>query len=396
MASSVNNIRRAYGTRNPLQKVFPGPVVSSRAPRTTDLAQIGTLWVHTSSNDIYALTSVVANVATWELLTPAAVVAIQTLTGDTGGAIAPVSGNVDILGAQGFAFDGTAGTLTISYDSIQLPATDSGFTAGYIAINGNTVMHTLQGGGGAQNLFLGNPATAPGAITSATRNFSIGNNTLAAITSGGDNIAFGSGTSTSLGVGAGAAITIGQRNILIGGAAGKGITIGDDNIVLGVNAGFNVTTTSSNNIVIGNAVDGQAADNSIYLGNASTHTRCFVAGVVGVTTGVNDAIPVLVDSAGQFGTASSSLRYKNNVRKMADYSDDIHDLNPVIFNYKTNAPDSLSFGLIAEEVDEVMPALVVKKDGQAETVKYLDLIPMLLNEVQKLKKEIEALKKNRK
>jgi hypothetical protein len=69
------------------------------------------------------------------------------------------------------------------------------------------------------------------------------------------------------------------------------------------------------------------------------------------------------------------------------------NLRPVIFNYKKYSPDNISVGLIAEEVNEIMPQLVARdEEGLPETVKYLDLIPMLLNEVQNLKKEIDELK----
>ena len=44
----------------------------------------------------------------------------------------------------------------------------------------------------------------------------------------------------------------------------------------------------------------------------------------------------------------------------------------------------LDYGLIAEEVEEIYPDLVVKgADGQIETVQYQKLTPMLVNEVQK-------------
>ena len=49
--------------------------------------------------------------------------------------------------------------------------------------------------------------------------------------------------------------------------------------------------------------------------------------------------------------------------------------------------EPIQYGLIAEEVAEVYPELVVNgKDGQPETVRYYKLDAMLLNEVQKLAK----------
>ena len=50
------------------------------------------------------------------------------------------------------------------------------------------------------------------------------------------------------------------------------------------------------------------------------------------------------------------------------------------------------YGLIAEEVAEVMPDLVVRdKDGAIQTVRYQFLTPLLLAEVQRLERERAAL-----
>jgi len=49
--------------------------------------------------------------------------------------------------------------------------------------------------------------------------------------------------------------------------------------------------------------------------------------------------------------------------------------------------------LIAEEVAEVYPNLVAYgSDGQVETVRYDQLVPMLLNELQKQHREIQKLR----
>lgn len=60
---------------------------------------------------------------------------------------------------------------------------------------------------------------------------------------------------------------------------------------------------------------------------------------------------------------------------------------------KTAGADRLQeYGLIAEEVAEVYPDLVGHDtDGQIVTVKYHELIPMLLNEVQRLTRRVADL-----
>ena len=64
-------------------------------------------------------------------------------------------------------------------------------------------------------------------------------------------------------------------------------------------------------------------------------------------------------------------------------------LRPVTFRYKKSIEDGdkpTQYGLIAEEVAEVFPDLVVyNKDGEPETVKYHLLATLLLNELQKQK-----------
>ncbi|MFL6552194.1 MAG: tail fiber domain-containing protein [Chthoniobacterales bacterium] len=61
-----------------------------------------------------------------------------------------------------------------------------------------------------------------------------------------------------------------------------------------------------------------------------------------MTTPTNDAIPVLIDSAGQLGTMSSSRRFKTNIEAMDGVSEAILALNPVTFHsksHKTNRPE---------------------------------------------------------
>jgi hypothetical protein len=118
--------------------------------------------------------------------------------------------------------------------------------------------------------------------------------------------------------------------------------------------------------------------------------------VRGITTGNNDAVPVLIDSGGQLGTVSSSRRFKEDIQDMGDASRGLMRLRPVTFRYRQAFADGskpIQYGLIAEEVADVYPDLVAHSaDGQIETVKYQLLDVMLLNEVQRQQAEIQALK----
>lgn len=103
---------------------------------------------------------------------------------------------------------------------------------------------------------------------------------------------------------------------------------------------------------------------------------------------------VLVDDGGLFGNVTSSIRFKDNVEDMGIDSSKIFNLRPVTFTYKADDKKKKQFGLIAEEVEKVMPLLVsYDSDGLPHSVNYHDLPQILLNEIQKMAKRIEALEK---
>ena len=164
--------------------------------------------------------------------------------------------------------------------------------------------------------------------------------------------------------------------------------IGGGNIAIGVNAGSAVT--GYNNIDLGNS--GAANEsNAIRIGTAGQQMSAYVAGITGVWVGSGSA--VYVNANGQLGTSQSSQRYKENIRDMGAASDALMQLRPVQFQYKQAAPDGskpLQFGLIAEEVAEVYPELIVRnREGQIESVQYQQLPAMLLNEWQKQRQTIK-------
>jgi hypothetical protein len=72
---------------------------------------------------------------------------------------------------------------------------------------------------------------------------------------------------------------------------------------------------------------------------------------------------------------------------MADASSLLPQLRSVTYPYKRPYADGskpIDYGLIAEEVAEVYPDLVVTDtNGQPQTVQYQKLAPMLLNEARK-------------
>lgn len=258
---------------------------------------------------------------------------------------------------------------------------------GFRALSSNT--------SGIQNTATGNGALSGN--TTGSFNTANGGSALSYNTTGSNNTAIGlralSGNgneNTAIGVSVLSYNHTGSQNTAVGVRALNSLFEGHNNIALGYQAGSYVGgmyQQRDNNIEIGNG--GNFFDNNtIRIGDVQTAT--FIAGIRGVTTQNADAIPVLIDSGGQLGTMSSSRRFKKEIKPMSDASESILALKPVTFHYKSDHANTPQFGLIAEEVAEVNPDLVVRDEsGEIYTVRYDAVNAMLLNEFLKEHRKVE-------
>src|SRR5207249_8546125 len=136
---------------------------------------------------------------------------------------------------------------------------------------------------------------------------------------------------------------------------------------VGIRGGGSLTTGIFNVDIANDGVAGESNTTRIGI----LQNRCFISGIRDVTTGVPDAINVVIDSAGQLGTVSSSRRFKDEIKPMNQTSEAILRFKPATFHYKSDSTGTPQFGLIAEEVAEVNPDLVVRDDkGEIYTGRY--------------------------
>jgi len=299
-----------------------------------------------------------------------------------------VAGGLNTAVGAGSLLFNTADQNTATGAGALLSNTTGAFNTavGSLALLSNTVgtFNSAFGQGALYSNTTGNNNTASGAgalqsNTTGLENTAIGYQALFSESTGFYNTAIGANALFN---------TTGNFNTAIGAGALDQNTTGFGNVALGQAAGHSVTT-ASRTICIGNGVFGMNVDNS-----------CFIGSVRDVTTQLNDAIPVLIDGNGQLGTASSSRRYKTDIKPMDRASESILALKPVSFRYKIHKDTTPQFGLIAEDVEKVNRDLVIYgPDGKPHTVRYEAVNAMLLNEflkehrtVQAQQKEIEVLK----
>ena len=160
---------------------------------------------------------------------------------------------------------------------------------------------------------------------------------------------------------------------------------------MGEGAGVAVLA-GNNNIEIGNG-GANADDNTIRIGLEGTQTQTFIAGILG--NGPFGCDVAIDPVTGQLGVSAciSSERFKKDIDFMDKASEAIFSLKPVTFHYKNDKTNIPQFGLIAEEVAKVNPALIaVDKEGKPYSVRYQQINAMLLNEFLKEHREVAELK----
>ena len=241
---------------------------------------------------------------------------------------------------------------------------------GYVALFSNTVGGNNTASGGAA-LFLN---------ATGSNNTADGYNALFSNDTGNFN--------TATGFQALHDNTAGNNNTAVG-ARALTQSLGTKNIGIGYQAGLSLVT-GSNNIFIGNQ---GAGDESQTIRVGTAQTRTFIAGIGNaIVTGST----VEVDTnTGQLGISGvSSARYKRDIEPMGVRSAGVLQLRPVTFAYQQDAPGIVRYGLVAEEVRGVYPELVTQTAaGEPLAVRYQELIPMLLNELQREHQEVAALRK---
>lgn len=116
-------IRRVYGIGQPFEDVFPIPVIRAAAPATSDTGfNLGQVWIRTDTNQVYVLTNVISGSATWAVAAPGSS-DVDTLTGDSGGALVPTAGDMVLAGGTNITSVGAGSTITYNLDPAIILAT---------------------------------------------------------------------------------------------------------------------------------------------------------------------------------------------------------------------------------------------------------------------------------
>src|SRR5258705_575752 len=178
--------------------------------------------------------------------------------------------------------------------------------------------------------------------------------------------------------------TSGASNTAIGDDALRNNVDGSFNVAVGDEAGTGLGASVNNCIAIGAPGAGPFAP---------FENTCFIGSIFGQP--VSDPGTQWQGFADQFNNVgifnTSSRKVKHDIKPMDKASETLYQFKPVTFKYNSDWKGTTQYGLIAEEVAEVDPQLVVRgRDGEIMAVHYEQINNMLLNEFLKEHKKVEA------
>ena len=168
-------------------------------------------------------------------------------------------------------------------------------------------------------------------------------------------------------------------------------------------------TTNDGAVTFGAAdtyIYGNTNTNYITLGtNNLERVRVDVNGKVGIGTsspGYNLDVTGTVRATGDIYAQgdiiaffTSDARLKNNIKPIASALDKIDNINGVEYDWNIelqSAHTGHDVGVIAQEIEQVLPEAVETRDSGYKAVNYNKVIPLLLQAIKELKAEVEALK----
>lgn len=276
---------------------------------------------------------------------------------------------------------------------------------------------------GAVNIASGMYATSLGYLTTAFGNYSIsmGGNTIASgigSTSMGDGTSATGSTSTSMGsstTASGVASTsMGNLTAASGDYAtsmGGNTTASGDyatSMGQGTTARAYASTTIgmfNDSIASSNPNNGNQNDPIFIIGNGNNNNSRSNAmmvlknGNVGIGTNSPSQRLHVIGNILTSGTITpSDFRYKKNILPINHALDKIDGIRGVTYQYKAEEFPENHFdknyqaGVIAQEIESVLPEVVVTDDNGYKAVDYAKIVPLLIEGIKELKKQNEELK----
>lgn len=239
-----------------------------------------------------------------------------------------------------------------------------------IALGNSALRNNIDGN---HNIALGLQALYNN-ITSES-NIALGTYSLLKLNSGNSNVSIGQGTlremtsgisNTAVGVNAGLANTSGNNNTLLGYQAGGNASTGSSNIFIGYQSGYN-----------------ESGDNKLYIENSNAAYPLVYGEFETDYLQVNGSFDVGTNGDGTIARANSwntfsDRRWKTNFKKIENALGKLNQINGYYYNWKDKKDQSLQVGVIAQEIEVVLPEIVSTDKNGYKSADYSKISALLI------------------
>ena len=310
----------------------------------------------------------------------------------------------DVVAASPRIFINSSGYIGVNTTSpLSLLDVRSGFiTAGTGTSTGGSIL--LQGyyGSGALTTFgsmysSGGPVIGYGVTPSTTADSSFLSSTVVAISrgayymNGGNHVWYSGGTQT-VSVGGSVSMTELMR-LTSGGNVGIGTTnIGTEaNLSLGA-----LGTTEGGQLIL---QKGTSQASASMLDNFTNQFR-ILAGTDTVSNREDLTLSHITRNLTIYGDVvaygSSDKRLKENIQPIENALDKLDNIGGYTFNWNDqediHGHKGNDIGVIAQEIEDILPEVVTTRDNGYKAVKYEKIVPLLIQAIKELKAEVDKLK----
>lgn len=280
-------------------------------------------------------------------------------------------------------------------------STAIGFNAYPVGTGANNTVFGAYSGyavtSGVDNIYIGSAAGQ--SATTATRNVLLGSGAGMAGLNGGSNVAIGYHTGFN---------STGSQNVFVGGSNTTGASSGNSNILVGYNISPN-SSSADNQLSIGNAIigylgsnqNGHSNDAKIAVNVTSPTANFEVSGTVALDSLTNSAGtgPLCYSTSTKLVTTNtaactvSDIRFKKNIASYDGTLDKVMQLKVRQFDFKDKAYGKLhQVGLIAQEVEPIIPAVVGTGDDGYKSISYDKLSVYAIGAIQEQQREINDIR----
>jgi hypothetical protein len=203
-------------------------------------------------------------------------------------------------------------------------------------------------------------------------------------------------TDTTYSISAGDGAVTGEKTIILT-ATGSGS--GTDSVTL--KAGSNISLARTDDVITINSTYVDTNTDELVkitdeTADAGTYYPAFFSSNTGAQSGyVSSTKLTFVPSTGTLSATEinslSDARFKENIEEISDSFGILEKVQPVKFSWKETG--KTAYGVIAQDIETVLPEVVSTNDYGIKSVNYSQLIPLLIAVVKRQQEQIEELNK---